>query len=152
MADDFDLDLGPAVREAILGLSAIAGQLSTYNGEPAVFTRRPVPDEATYPLIIIDQTNVRDEDGLNSDRPVVEIDVKIYGDKAEPGSEDDDTRIVEQMGTRTRLLFHRERWSLDVGGFHVIDVTALGPAPAPVDDDKTVGRSVSLTVKLRRGN
>lgn len=151
MADDFDLDLGPAFREAILGESAIADELATFNGEPAFFTRRPVPEEADYPMGLVNPpAAITDEDGLRSDRPVWMGDVLFYGLKGAPGSAEDQTRTVDRLGYRVRNLFHRNRFALSVGGFHVIDIRASGPVPAPVDDDKEIGRAVSLIVRLRR--
>jgi hypothetical protein len=152
VAEDFDLDLGPAIREALLAATQIAAHLSVYDGSPAVFTRRPVPSEADYPLIIVnDPVAITDEDGLTSDRPLWGPgDIAIYGRKATPGTVEDHTRLVQQLGIRTRLLFHRQKWALQVGGFHVIDIRASGPVPAPVDDDKTIGRIVSLLVRLGR--
>jgi hypothetical protein len=151
MADDYGLDLGPAFREALIDATPISSALSTFNEEPAVFTRRPVPDNAEFPLIIVNPpASISDEDGLVSDRPVWMGDVAVYGAKAAPGSDEDQTRIVEQIALRVRTLFHRQKWALPVGGFHVIDIRATGPVPAPVDDDKTVGRIVSLIVRLGR--
>lgn len=153
MASDHDLDLGPAIREALLGESTIATALASYNGAGAVFTRRPVPADAGYPMIIVNQpTALVDADGVNSDRPVWMGDIAIYGLVGEPGTEEDQTRTVDALGFRTRKLFHRQKWALQVGGFHVIDIRASGPVPAPVDDDKEIGRTVSLIVRLRRGN
>lgn len=151
MASDFDLDLGPAIREALIGDTAIATELATWNNEPAVFTRRPVPDDAGFPQAIVnDAAAISDEDGLTSDRPVWMGDVVFYGRKAAPGSTEDQTREVQQTAIRARRLFHRQKWALQVGGFHVIDIRASGPVPAPVDDDKTIGRVVSLIVRLGR--
>lgn len=151
MADDFDLDLGPAFREALMGNAEIAPNLSIYIGEPAIFTRRPVPDEAEYPLILLDApAALGDEDALNTERPIWMGDVKVYGNKAAPGTDLDQTRIVELIGFAIRRQFHRQKWALQVGGFHVIDIRASGPVPAPVDDDKTIGRVVSLIVRLGR--
>jgi hypothetical protein len=152
VADDFDLDLGPAIREALLREATIWQALSTYEGSPAVFTRRPVPAGADYPMIIVnDPVTISDADGLTSDRPVWGPgDIAFYGRKAAPGTEEDQTRIVQQLALAARRLFHRNKWSLQVGGFHVIDVRATGPVPAPVDDDKTMGRVVSLVIRLGR--
>lgn len=153
MAADHDLDLGPAIREALLDEALIAGELAVYADSRAVFTRRPVPEDAGYPMVLINPpAALTDEDGLTSDRPVWMGDVLVYGLKGAPGTAEDQTRTVEQLGFRVRNLFHRQRWALQVGGFHVIDVRASGPVPAPVDDDKEIGRAISLIVRLRRGN
>jgi hypothetical protein len=151
VADDFDLDLGPALREALIGETTISANLSVWDGDPAVFTRRPVPDEAEYPMILLnDPSALSDADGLTSERPIWMGSVAIYGRKAAPGSAEDQTRLVQQLGLRVRRLLHRQKWALQVGGFHVIDIRASGPVPAPVDDDKTIGRIVSLIVRLGR--
>jgi hypothetical protein len=36
------------------------------------------------------------------------------------------------------------------GEYHLIDIRASGPRPAPTDDQQTVGRLVELTVRLSR--
>lgn len=151
MADDFDLDLGPAIREAILLEPTIADDLGEYSHEPAVFTRRPIPQDAPDLYILINPpAAIGDEDPLNAERTVWMGDIAIYGKKAAPGSDEDDTRTVEALGFRVRRFLHRQKWALQVGGFHVIDIRASGPVPAPVDDDKTIGRIVSLIVRLGR--
>jgi hypothetical protein len=146
-----DLDLGPAIRSALIDETEISSHLALCEGEPGVFTRRPVPAEAEYPMVIVnDPAALGDEDGVNSDRPVWMGDVAFYGRVAAPGSPEDQTRIVQQIALRARLLFHRQRFALQVEGFHVIDIRASGPVPGPVDDDKEVGRVVSLIIRLRR--
>lgn len=151
MADDYGLDLGPAFREALIAAAPISSVLSVYDEEPAVFTRRPVPDAAEYPLIIVnDPASLGDADGLTSSHPVWSGDIAIYGQKGAPGTAEDHTRIVQQAALAVRTLFHRQKWALSVGGFNVIDIRATGPVPAPVDDDKTIGRIVSLIVRLGR--
>jgi hypothetical protein len=145
------LDLGPAIREAIIGAAEVSGGLAIYHGQPAVFTRRPVPAEADYPFVIINpDAAISDQDGLTSDRPIVLRDVIFYGLKAEPGDERDQTRVVEAAAYAARGLFHRQKFSVRPVGFSVISITAAGPFAGPVDDDTTVARVVSLTISLRR--
>jgi hypothetical protein len=146
-----DLDLAPALRAALIGEPTIADPLSEWQNEPAVFTRRPVPKDAADPMIIVNPpAAIGDDDGLTSDRPVVQLDIAIYGKKAAPGDASDQTRIVEALGFRVRDLFHRQKFAILPDGFSVIGITAAGPFPAPVDDEETVGRLVSLTIRLRR--
>lgn len=145
------LDLAPSIRAALIGDESIAADLSTWNNDPAVFTRRPVPADATDPMMIVNPpAAIGDMDALTSERPIVMLDVAIYGKKGPPGDGSDQTRIVERLGFRTRALFHRQKFSILPEGFSVIDITAAGPIPAPVDDEETVGRLVSLTIRLRR--
>ena len=136
---------GP-VRTAILAASAITDDLATYKGSPAVFTRRPIPDDAPYPCIVVESDVDRDEDALVTFRPVVLVDIAVYGRNDPQGSE---YRAVENIGYALRNLFHRQRWSITASGATVIDVAARGPNAAPTDDEKTVGRVVVLQVRLR---
>jgi len=128
-----------------------AEHLGEWKGEPAVFTRRPVPQDAIDPIVIINPPiAITDEDALVSRRPVWTGTVAVYGRKGAPGSPEDQTREVEQTADRIFELFHRERFSLSLDGFSVIDVRASGPVPGPTDDDKQVARIVSLRIRLRR--
>lgn len=150
MSDFDDLDLLPPIRDALMGEAEIAGVLEQWKGEPAIFTRRPVPKDAPALMVLIDQTTLSDADALRSDRPIWGGQILFYGVKGEPGTPQDQTRVVEKMAYRARTLFHRQRFSVRPTGFSVIDVRAGGPMPAPTDDDQTVGRLLTLTVLLRR--
>lgn len=141
------LDLSEPIREAVLGNPAVAGLLSVYVGSPAVFTRRPVPSAAEYPLVAISpDVSIVDEDFLNTLHPVVIRDVTVYG--LQDGAEA--YRTVEQVGYELRGMFHRKKFSIVPDGYSVIDIVAIGPIPAPVDDDKLVARVVSLTIRLQQ--
>lgn len=145
------IDCKAAVRATLIGDPEMAAGLSAWSGDPSVFTRRPIPQDVTQPFTIVNSpSSITDEDGLTSDRPVVMLDVATYGRKSAPGSADDQTRLVERLGARVRELFHRNRFSVSPTGFSTIDVRAAGPIDAPVDDDVTVGRLVTLTIRLRR--
>ena len=138
------LDTGAPIRTALLAEPTIEGLLAEYQGVAGVFTKRPVPDGALYPLIIVNpDVSVTDLDGLDSDRPIVIKDVIVYG------RQPDDYRVVESIGYSIRTLFHRTRFSIDVDGYDVVEITATGPRVAPTDDDSTVARVVTLTISLR---
>jgi len=134
-----------AIRSAMMDAPSIADELAIWQDEPAIFTRRPVPAEVGYPMSIINPpAAVGDEDGLTSDRPVWVGDVAFYGEQPKH------LRQVDRAASAARLLFHRQKFSVQPDGFSVIDITVAGPIPAPVDDDMTVGRLVTLTIRLRR--
>lgn len=144
-----NLDLAGPLRDAIMGCEPITVDLGAHMGEPAIFTRRPVPamaaELASYPLILINpESAVGDEDGLTSDRPFVIRDIAVYGQQPTH------YRKVEAIGYRLRALFHRQKFALVPDGYSVIDIRVSGPIAAPVDDAATVGRMVSLTIRLRR--
>lgn len=135
------LDFAPAIYAAITGDATITGLLSEYNTNPAVFTRRPIPADASYPYIVINpDAAINDFDALNSDRPMIIRDIAVYGQQP------DDYRVVEQVGYLLRELFHRNRFSLTNADYNIVQITATGPSVAPVDDDHTVGRMVSLNI------
>lgn len=143
------LDLLPALRDSVI--DAVGARLAEWRGEPAVFTRRPLPADAPSLVAIVNPpVSIGDADGLNSDRPIVQHDIAVYGDKGAAGSEQDDTRAVDVIAFEIRDHFHRQKFSVRPTGFYAIDVQARGPIPAPTDDESTVGRIVTLTIRLRR--
>lgn len=139
------LDLAPAIRTALIAEPTITGLITEFLGEPAVLTRRPTPDGAEYPLIVISEgVAITDADGLTSDRPIVVRDVLIYGNQP------DDFRTIEQLGYLVRELFHREKEAIDPADYHVIEIVTAGPRAAPTSNDEIAGRVVTLTIQLRR--
>lgn len=137
------LDVSKGLYSALSGDSDITDLLGSFQGGPSIHTRRPVPVNADYPMIVVSpDVSVTDEDGLVSRRPVVIRDIAIYGEQ------DTDYRTVESLGYLVRSKFHRKFDVFTVEGFSIIDVVATGPIPAPTDDEKQVGRLVSLTIRL----
>lgn len=142
------LDLNIPLREALMEYEPISGQLSQWNGEPAIFTIEPTPSDAQYPFILIRPPfGIGDEDGLRSDRPIVQRDISVYGRK---GARRDEYRAVDAMGYELREYFHRNKWAISPEGYDVVDIEVSGPIPGPTDDMKTVARLVGLTIRLRR--
>lgn len=140
-------ELSVPIRNAIVGESAITSELDAYLGGLPVFTRRPVPDAAPYPMIVVSpDITVSDEDGISDFRPVQVRDIAIYGRNSTPAN----YRQVETIARAVYSLFHRQRTSITVSGWDVTQITARGPRPAPVDDEQTVGRVVEVTVHLYR--
>lgn len=138
-------DLATPIYEALIGNSAIAAALAIYQGEPAVFTRRPSPKDATYPMIICAGDVTRtDEDLIVDPMPVILRDISIFGQNDSAAH----YRTMEGLGLAVRDLFHRQRQSLLVAGWSIVDIVAHGPIVGPTDDDTTVHRLVTLTVRL----
>lgn len=144
------IDLSEPLRTALVGASVITSQLTAYKGSFPVFTRRPVDPAAPYPLIVISPNiSKTDEDGLTDQRPIIVRDIAVYGlnDTAAKYN------TVVSLADAVHDLFHSQRQSITVtGGWNVVDIRATGPIPAPVDDDMTVARLVSLTVRLAKKN
>lgn len=145
-----------ALRSAIIEGDATrsllpAQDLGQYAGEPCVFTRRPVPERAPDPMVILNPPIAWTEaDALVSRRPIWNSQIAVYGRKGEPGTAEDQTRLVEEIADDIQELFHREKFSVRPLGFSVIDIVAGGPIPGPTDDDKTVARLVPIRIRLRR--
>ncbi|PYE89585.1 hypothetical protein [Phyllobacterium leguminum] len=138
------LNVLPGLYAAVVAVPAITSKLGSFNGAPSVHTRRPVPSGATYPMITIGPVITRsDEDGITDHKPVVVLDINIYGPQP------DSYRNVEAVADLIYSLFHRQARSFTVANYQVWMVTCSGPSPAPVDDESRVGRRVTLTIRLR---
>lgn len=137
--------LPAAIRTAIVENEGIAALLGKWKGEPSVHTRRPAPEGAEYPMVIIPSENAAasDQDGLTSRRPVLIRDVLVYGKNPA------DYREVDDAAELIFLLFHRQKWSLSIEGYSVVDIVARRPTIAPTSDDKRVGRLIPLTIRLQ---
>lgn len=137
------LDVLPGLRAAVVAVAAITDQLGAFNDAPSVHTRRPVPAEATYPMVVIGPVITRgDEDGVNDFRPVVVIDITTYGEQPTH------YREVETIADAIYSLFHRQRHAFTVANWSVIDVRCTGPASAQADSESRIGRRVTLTIRL----
>lgn len=141
------MNVSEPIRSAIIANGTITSLLTAYAGSFPVFTRRPVPADAPYPMIIIsDDVSIGDEDGINDYRLVVVRDVAVYG-LNEPHT---NYRNVETIGYELRNMFHRIKDAIIVSGYGVIDIIASGPRSAPADSDNEVGRLVTLTIRLSK--
>ena len=151
MSGEIILDMLEALRDGVIAAPGVVAIIDQWKGETAVFTRRPLPDDAPdFCVLVNPAAAITDADALSRLRPIVVHDIAVYGRKGAPGSAEDQTRDVERVAGYLQLHFHRNRFSVQPDGFSVIDVRASGPVPAPVDDEGTVGRIISVTVRLRR--
>lgn len=138
-------DLAAPIRAALAGAASVTGLLPAYAGAYPIFTRRPAPADAPYPMIMVSpDISVVDRDGVNSLQPISQRDVAVYGQNNTAAH----YRDVEAIAYAIRALFHRKWRALTVPGWKVVALTALGPIPAPTDDEQTVARLVTLTIAL----
>lgn len=142
------LDLAQPIRDSLLATDDVVNSLPAYVGGYPIFTRRPVPADAPYPMVVISSdVNIMDNDGVDDRRPIVIRDIITYGRNDSP----EDYRTVEEIAYAVRTNFHGNRTSIDASPeYGVIDVIARGPRPAPTDDEQTVGRLVELTIRLAK--
>lgn len=138
------MNLAPAIRSPLVNDQALRKLLASFEGAPAVFTRRPVPN--AYPCAVVSpDVTVGDQDLLVTQIPVVTRDIAVYGGNETAAK----YRVVEAAAYRVREIFHRSN-AIALDGWHIIDVTASGPIAAPTDDIKRVGRLVSLSIRMMR--
>lgn len=144
-------DLLATLRSALVGSGAVADELPEYAGSLPIFTRRPVPDDAPMPMIIINpQIQAGQADGMRDQRPVIVHDIIAYGRNGTAGTSDDYRRIERLAHAVQQLLHRRPDRLLPANGWAIIDVVASGPSPAPGDDEQTIARRVEVTVRAAR--
>ena len=137
------LEILAPIYAAITAASAITTELGSYNGAAAVFTRRPVPDDAPTPMVAIGPMVTRSEDDLvTAFRPSVVVDLLVAGDQKT------EYRLVERVAELIYGLFHRQPDAITVDGYSVTQIRATGPSPSPADGDSKVARRVTLTIEL----
>lgn len=145
------IDLQPAIREFILNDVEISSLLPTYSNSKTVFTRRPVPQDATYPMIIISNlVTDLENDYVNCGRRTLTFDISVYGQNDTATN----YRNVERISMRLQTIFHRmQKYSLNMPtGSSLINTVALGPLSAPVDDETKIGRVVITNFEIHLEN
>ena len=127
--------LTQAIYDRLRTDPALVAMISTYRGEPAVFTTDPAPGDAVMPLIVtageVTQTpwDTKDTRGRQIYR-----DVRCY--TAADGS----AMLVEAMAERVRALLHR--YELTIAGYRVIVAEVSGPTVA--DEQNAYARILSV--------
>lgn len=142
------IDLAVTIRKHLLTNQDFIDIISVFgSNSKAVFTRRPVPETAKYPLCIISPAiSGAHMDYLSCKSTSIDYDVIVYGQNDTAKNYDD----VEKVGYLVANLFHRvDTTKLEQNGFSIIAVTATTPFPAPTDDNDTVARAVRLTFDIK---
>lgn len=115
--------------------------LATYGLAPAIFTRDPVPQDATLPYILMDGETLHDPfDTKTTLGHDLTRDIRVFAEAT--GS----TEVVETLAERIRQLFHR--YALPVTGFtKTLLAEAFGPIELP-SDGTVYGREISVRLVL----
>lgn len=138
------IDLSASIRTRILSVTDITSLLTNYKGSKPIFTRRPAPSDAAYPIIMISPMvgGGIDDDFLKRQRREVTYDLAVYGtnDTAE------NYRKVEKLGFLIAQVFHRlDHFKFETPeGWQLVRAKSFGPMPAPTDDQKFIGRMISV--------
>lgn len=137
-------NLAEPLRDALVGNASITALLPNFQGSKTVFTRRPVPANAPYPMLVVSSdVSVFDEDGILDFRPIATRTIIAYAQNDTP----EHYRVADTLAYLVRDLFHRQWRAIVVPSWKVVDIQANGPDPAP-SDDQTEGRVVTLAIRL----
>lgn len=138
------IDLSVSIRSFLLADAQLNALIPNYKNSKAIFTRRPLPDDATGLVVIISPlvSSGFDSDYLNRWQRMLTFDVSVYGPNDTPAN----YLKVQDAGFRIVNIMHRLNKQNFVmpQGWQLVNAKAYGPISAPVDDDKTVGRLVSI--------
>jgi hypothetical protein len=129
-----------AIYDILAGDATLVAMLSTYEGNPAIFTTDPAPGDAVLPYIVsageasqapFDTKTTRGRDLIR--------DVRCYTEA------DGGAVVIETIAERVRELLHRQ--PLTIGGFTWIVSDCTGPIA--VDEPDAYGRVISLSLKAQ---
>lgn len=140
-------DLSTNIRAALIADTSIMAKIANYKNSKAVFTRRPVPEDATYPMIVVSPlvaaTNL---DSLNCGRNIETYDILVY----DTNEDSVNYRNVEEVAFAIARKFHRaDKFSISAPtGTKIVNIMANAPLPSPTDDNVKVARFVSVQVQL----
>lgn len=143
------IDLSTHIRAFILADSELTDDLSTYYGAKSVFTRRPVPQDAEYPIIVISpQIGSGEFDYIDRLHRTANYDIAVYAQN--------DTSAHYRECEETAFLLQSKFARLTNAEFntpaewHLVQATATGPTPFPTDDNEKVARGVTVTFQLMK--
>lgn len=136
-------DVTKAVFDLLVADTALGTMLAKYQGAPAVFSEDQVPEDASFPYLVVPgefETAAFDSKttlGRDSYR-----DIRIYDDRQRDPALG--SRLVDQVAERVRTLLHRTPPS--ISGFDGVLAGVRGPIRA--DEDDVFGRIVTLRLIL----
>lgn len=141
------IDLAPNIRAFIIADSTLTNSLSTYKSEKAVFTRRPVPPDAEYPMIVISSPIAQTEsDYLDRLYRGTTYDIAVYGLNDTPANYVKCEEIAFLLQDKFARISNYE-FTMPTG-YHLSQAVATGPTPFPTDDENQVARGVTVTFNI----
>lgn len=142
------IDLAPLIRTSILN-DTIATDIANFEGSKAIFTRRPAPDGANYPMVFISpQIPGAILDYLDGElRREVVYDILVYGQNDTAAK----YRTVEKIGLALANKFARPSLNIITPptGFSIVKIVGTNMAVAPTDDLNIVGRFSTVTFTIQ---
>ena len=128
-----------AIYDALAGDATLTALLTTYGGEPAIFTIDPAPGDAVLPYIVSAGEVAQTPWDTKTTRGWMAMrDLRCYTDVT--GS----AVLVEAIAERARVLLHRQ--TLTILGFVCVIADCSGPVAA--DGQDAYGRIVSVRLTM----
>ena len=128
-----------AIYDVLAGDATLVALLSTYGGEPAIFTTDPAPGDAELPYIVSAGEVAQTPWDTKTTRGRVAVrDVRCYTEAS--GS----AVVVEAIAERARVLLHRQ--TLAISDFVCVVADCSGPVAA--DGQDAYGRIVSVRLTI----
>lgn len=127
--------LTQALYDKLADDGTLTDLLSTYHGEPAIFTTEPAPGDAEMPYIVTAGEVAQEPfDTKTTEGRIPTRDVRCYAPAG--GS----AITVEEIAGRVRALLHRQAMSID--GYTWVMSECSGPIAA--DEQDAYGRIVTV--------
>ena len=132
--------LSAAIHARLKADATLVGLLGEYQGEPAIFTFSPVPEDAEVPYVVVGASvadvpfDAKDMRGREITRDLLVVSEEV-GDSGD----------VDDIAERVRTLLHRV--PLVVAGWGTVLTQVAGPVEVP-SDERLYGRLLTLRVVL----
>jgi hypothetical protein len=128
------------IYQRLASVTEITSQISTYLGNPAIFTRSRIPGDAVTRYIVIDDA-IGDEpyDTKTTTGREVLHDIFVYD------FESGDPSICQNVAELVRDVLHRQH--ITVSGYGPLIAVVNGPIVSPTDDE-VIGRVVTARYNL----
>jgi hypothetical protein len=128
-----------AIADRLLALPQVTTNIATFYGEPAIFTRSPVPPAASGRFIVIRDSHIDEpfETKTPSNPPAdyvatmgreVHHDIGIYQDQTGDSSD------LEDLALYIRKAFNR--YPLSISGYGTLIARTSGPIEAPASEEQ----------------
>jgi len=136
------VNIRAALYAALSAASPVTSKLSAYGGGPAIFTARPVPQDAARPYIALSMVSDADDSVLNAIRERRTFDVVCVLDFT--GS----MAAADSLASAVKTALRRQ--PLTIGGGHHVETRFLGSTEAPTDATLT-GVLLSFEIRAQPG-
>lgn len=139
-------DINRGIYERMANDATLTSLISTYRGSPAIFLVSPVPTDAEFPVIVVDEDiSVTPWDTKTFQGRIILRSFKVYT-KSNTGSRVLNDEIVERL----RFLFHRQAGNINISGYKVIIADAqTGGEFIPVDN-RVYGSELEISLTIQK--